>query len=334
MNLFGKILKQDDTISTAAIPPDIYKGVRVMRDDLNELQGKPSERPAESSDSTDPGHPFLGSHGSVSEPRESSPAASPEKFRKWLVPASISVILVIIGIIAAYFFFRPAPDDLAEEFPFADDPSIVGATQSPIGAPVPEPTAAFSMDSPNYLALDPESDMATPEGIAAKLAETGIKVREMDPSEPVEFLLRDGNNNPIAFSRFSYLMKLGIPEETLALIDESFSLYFIPEGLDVRMALVLEATDENRLAALVRQNESDLPLWFRGLLYGGMAVPSADTVQFRSGTYGAIETRFAPIDAVKNYSFDYAFLSRKWVIGTSKDSFRSALDSMLRDGLK
>lgn len=337
MGLFGKILKQDDAVSAATIPPDIYEGVRVMRDDVNELQGKPSERVPGSpvAEGADSGHPFLGSHKSPSAPpHDSSDAISSKNSKKWLIPASIALVVLIIGGVAAYFFLRPVPAEVMEEPLSTDASSMTDATQTPIGEPVPVPIAVFSTDSPNYLALDPESDMATPEGIVAKLAETGAKVREMNPSEPVEFLLRDGNNNPIAFSRFSYLMKLGIPEETIALIDEAFSIYFVVEGSDIRMAVALDAKEGEQLAASVKQSESALPSWFGGLLYGGMTIPPADAVQFRSGAYGAIETRFASIDAGRNRSFDYAFLSGKWVIGTSKDSFRSTLDAVLRGGLK
>ncbi len=217
MNFFGKILKQDDQMSAGTIPSEIYKSVRVMRDDVNELEGKPSEQIPGGTESAvaDSGHPFLGAHGALSAPQApaGAPAPATRNFKKWLIPVSIGIIVLMVGGIAAYFFFRPAPEnDMTEPLPSVDVPPATDDMQAPPTEPTPAPVSVFSPDSPNYLALDPESDAATPEGIVAKLDGVGMKVKEMNPSEPIEFLLRDGNNNPIAFSRFSYLMKLGVPK--------------------------------------------------------------------------------------------------------------------------
>ena len=341
MGFFGKILKQDDQLAAGTIPPEIYKSIRVMRDDLNELQGKPPEGipGMGASESSDAGHPFLGAHGHPSAPEapvaDAPVAPASKNSKKWLIPTSVSILVLMIGGIAAYFFLRSAPEnDVIEPAPVTDIPSPVDGMQAPKAEPTPAPTSAFSPDSPNYLALDPESDAATPEGIMAKLEGVGMKVREMNPSEPVEFLLRDGNNNPIAFSRFSYLMKLGIPEDALSFMDESFSVYFVPEGSDIRMTLVLDVKDTGKLAETLKRDETAVPTWFSGLLYrsAGVAVPAS--VEFRGGTYGALETRFVAIDSAKNYSFDYILLGDRWVIGTSRDSFRATVDAVVRDGIE
>lgn len=343
MSFFGKILKHDDQVAAGTIPPEIYKSVRVMRDDVNELEGKPSEQVPGGTEPgvADSGHPFLGAHGALSAPQ--APAGAPasssvpatRNFKRWLIPVSIGILVLMVGGIAAYFFLRPAPEnDMTEPLPSVDVPSATDDMQASPTEPTPAPVSVFSPNSPNYLALDPESDAATPEGIVAKLGGVGMKVKEMNPSEPIEFLLRDGNNNPIAFSRFSYLMKLGVPEDALAFIDESFSVYFIPEGADIRMTLVLDIKDSEKFAEAVKRDEATVPTWFRGLLYqpAGVEVPSS--VEFRSGMYGALETRFVPIDAAKNYSFDYILLGNKWMIGTSKDSFRATVDTVVRDGME
>lgn len=339
MNFFGKILKQDDQVAAGTIPPEIYKSVRVMRDDVNEIEGKPSEQIPGGAESgiADSGHPFLGAHGAPSAPQTpaGAPAPATRNFKKWLIPVSTGIIVLMVGGIVVYFFFRSAPEnDTAELPPSAGVPQTTDGMQAPTTEPTPAPVSAFSPDSPNYLVLDPESDAATPEGIVAKLGGVGMKVKKMNPSGPIEFLLRDGNNNPIAFSRFSYLMKLGIPEDALSFIDESFSVYFIPEGSDIRMTLVLDIKDSEKFVEAMKRDESTVPTWFRGLLYQPVGVEVPSSVEFRSGTYGALETRFVPIDAAKNYSFDYILLGNKWMIGTSKDSFRATVDAVVRDGME
>lgn len=340
MNLFRKILKHDDQAVAGTIPREIYKSVRVMRDDLNELEGKPSEQipGLAEPDLADSGHPFLGIQRASSAdvtPSVAGMIPPTKNMKKWLIPASIVVVVLMVGGGMAYFFFRPTTEnDMTAPLPSADIPAAGDGTETRTAEPTPAPTDAFSIDGPNYLTLDPESDAATVEGILAKLEGVRTKVKEMNPSEPVEFLLRDGNNNPIAFSRFSYLMKLGIPEDTLSFIDEPFSVYFVPEKTDMRMALVVDVNDSEKFAEAVKRDESAIPTWFRVLLYevAGVEVPSS--VEFRGGTYGALETRFAPIDTAKNYSFDYILLGNKWVIGTSKDSFRTTVDAVVRDGIE
>ncbi len=341
MSLLDKILKRDTAVATSAIPDDIYKSVHVMRDDLNKIEGKPSETAAASSvPAVDehPNHPFLSTGSAAATPVASPPpqATTPSKkspvvWKKFLVPGLIGLALIIVGV-GIFFYFRtsaPLENLPLPEVPVSEEPApeVSSESLSPVAFP-------FSLDKPNYLVLDPESDMATPEGIVAKLKETGMAVKEARPSKPVEFLLRDGNNNPIAFSRFSYLMRLGIKEEVLALFGEPFSIYFVPQGEEIRMTLALEVKDKESLESSLKQEEEKIPGWFDPLLYKAEGISVPATVSFRSGTYGALATRFAIIDEPRQYSFDYAFLEGWWIFGTSKDSFRATIDTLIQGGAK
>lgn len=340
MSILGKLFKKNDGVSNAAIAPEIYRSVHVMRDDIDEMEGRPKESFPGSSSETNPsqaGNPFLGTASETPVPDSpsgkqtvTSPVFGTER-KKTLIFGSIVVLILIIVSSAVYLFLRGG-----------DEPTMIPETQpeaveqnpAPIQQESPSvPKDVFSVGMPNYLQIDPESDTATPDGIFKKLSDTADKVNAMGTSDPVEFLIRDMNNNPIAFSRFSYLAKLSVPEETLALIDESFSLYFVPDGGGIRFALSLQTKDADKLAASVSGKESSLPTWFGRLLYDpAIRVPAA--VSFRSGTYGTIATKFAVVDEAKNYSFDYAFIGKQWVIGTSKDSFRAALGEIAMESLK
>lgn len=339
MSLFDKILKRDTAVVTSAIPDEIYKSVHVMRDDLDKIEGKSSEAIATSGApgaDEHPNHPFLSTGGGTPIPATSPLEAIPAKkssvvWKKFLVPGLIALALIVLGV-GAFFYLRVStpPEDL----PLPQPPVSVELVPEAQVEPTTPSASIFSLDKPNYLVLDPESDMATPEGIVGKLKETGIAVKEMRPSKPVEFLLRDGNNNPIAFSRFSYLMRLGIKEEVLALFGEPFSIYFVPQGEEIRMTFALEVKDKELLESSLKQEEEKIPGWFGPLLYKaeGVSVPAA--VSFRSGTYGALATRFAIVDEARQYSFDYAFLEGKWVFGTSKDSFRATIDTLIQGNAK
>lgn len=351
MSFFGNIFtKKDETVSGSAIPPEIYQSVRVMRDDINEIEGKPKEVLPGVSAEADPSqknNPFLGSEpfASPASPQDQAQgqlvevgnattqkeAVTVEKaikpMNKKLVFGIIAAFLVVIAGVSAYFFLRIK----SVQTPASDAPAV-SVAEEPIDVP-DAPTSEFSLENPNYLMLDPESDASTPEGIAMKLSDTAEKVKAMSPAGPVEFLVRDANGNPIAFSRLSYLMKLGIPEDALSALDETFSLYVVLDGGEPRFAVALEVKEEKLLADSVAKEESALPAWFRLLLYPS-SVEAPASASFRAGTYGTIGTKFALIDAEKNYSFDYALTGKKWIIGTSKDSFRAALERVVIGGAK
>jgi hypothetical protein len=335
MSFLGKLLGKGSAVSSVAIPAEIYRSTRVMRDDIDEMEGKPKESfPGFSPEqnSAQAGNPFLGAASAMpvadspsGKPAGSFPISGTER-KKPLIFAAVGA-LVLIGALAAAYFFLWRMDDpvVAPELPS----KVVEQETVPVSEELPPaPKDVFSVEMANYLQVDPESDTATPDGIFAKLADAAGKVKAMGTSDPIEFLIRDMNNNPIAFSRFSYLAKLGIPEDTLALADESFSLYMVPEGEGIRFALSIETKDVAGLSVSVSAKEAALPTWFGRLLYD----PATDipaSVSFRSGTHGSIPTRFSAVDEARGYSFDYAFVGKKWVIGTSKDSFRSALEKIV-----
>ncbi len=339
MSLFSKFFKKSDSESDAVIAPEIYRSVRVMRDDINEMEGKPKESFPGSVPETDPSqanNPFLGTAAAAPMPGAGSSPESAEPTRvegkRLYIFAGIGALALIVALFGIYFFRGERGE---QQNPTTDLPLVSAPTTSiPIQEELPVPSEnMFSLSMPNYIQIDPESDVATPDGIFMKLADTAGKVRAMSTPDPVEFLIRDMNNNPIAFSRFAYLSKLGIPEDALSLIDESFSIYLVPDGKDIRFALALEMKDAEKLMPIVVTGEPSLPSWFGRLLYEPSSkIPAA--VSFRSGTYGTIATKFAAVDEARNYSFDYAFVGKKWVIGTSKESFRAALGKIAMEQAK
>jgi hypothetical protein len=339
MSLLSKFFRKGGDESNAVIAPEIYGSVHVMRDDINEMEGRPKESFPGSVPDADPSqanNPFLGTAAAAPMP---SAGSSPEPVeptrverKKLYIFAGFGFLVLITAIFGIYFFLgeRGGQQELTTDLP----PVSVPAASIPVQESLPVPSQTmFSLSMPNYIQIDPESDAATPDGIFTKLSNTARKVREMNTPDPVEFLIRDMNNNPIAFSRFAYLSKLGIPEDALSLIDESFSIYLVPDESDIRFALALDMKDAEKLMPTVVAGEPSLPSWFGRLLYEPSSrIPA--TVLFRSGTYGTIATKFAVVDEAKNYSFDYAFVGKKWVIGTSKESFRAALGKIAMEQAK
>ena len=227
---------------------------------------------------------------------------------------SLVVLLILGGVAYWYFFFmKPTPPVTTEP----EKPAPVAIMAVTVSEP------PYSLTSPNYLSIDTET--VTPASLKELLRQPAERIVEAQMSKPVEFLLTDKNNNPIAFSRFAYLMKFELKPDFLATLDESFSLYVFNDagkttvGLELSFVGTPSPDDPFKL-----QKESTAPYALRTFLYDGISVPR-DNV-FRSGLYNGQAVRYVNIDAAKNVSFDYAVRGKTWLIGTSKDTLRAMLD--------
>lgn len=224
------------------------------------------------------------------------------------------VLLLVIGGLLAWYFFKSTPETppMTTTPTQVEDPVVV--------APVEPP---YALDKPNYLSIDTETVTAT--SLRELLRQSGERMQSAKVTKPVEFLLTDTNNNPIAFTRFAYLMKLELKGEVLPLLGESFSLYLYNDAgqsmIGLGLTLAENVTGESVLAL---QNEGTVPFAFRTFLYEGLTVPKE--VLFRSGLYQTQTVRYVNVDASKNISFDYALRGKSWFIGTSKDTLRAILD--------
>ena len=132
------------------------------------------------------------------------------------------------------------------------------------------------------------------------------------------------SNNPIAFSRFSYIMGLSLNQDLLSLLDESFSIFVYSDNGKPHFGLLLSLKDASSGVESIKKQEASIPSGFSELLYENMAV--LKNVTFRSGEYNGAPIRFVNIDAGANYSFDYSVQGKEWYIGTSKDTLRAILD--------
>ena len=241
---------------------------------------------------------------------------------RWVLPIAALFLIAIVAGAAGYFYFATEPEPTVfEATPEPTEPVEIADTPEP----EPEP---FSREMPNPLILDTESADATPTGINQMLTETEAQVRAMNPTLPIEFIVRDANNNPVAFSRFAFLAGLSLPSDTLAVFDEGFSIYYVMDGEQVRRALSLEIREDTDALSLLRAGETGMPGWFSGLLYD-RSVALSDSPEFRDGSYGTLETRYTNFES-DGLSLDYAILDDSLIVGTSKDSFRAALGNVIR----
>ncbi len=240
-----------------------------------------------------------------------------EKGSLWVWIVGGVVVLTLAGGFFWYFVMR----EPESQVPAPTTPPQVMIETIPV-VQVEEPP--YSVENPNYLPFDTETVTVT--GFQELLKQASTRMREANMRQPVEFYLTDKNNNPIAFSRFAYLMNIEVKPEFLAQFDEKFSLFLYNDAGQDRIGLMLSPLPAAVAALFETQREGSIPAAFGALLYEGITVPKE--VTFRSGTYQEQTVRYVNIDASRNISFDHAVTKTKWFIGTSKDTLRAMLDAV------
>lgn len=240
-----------------------------------------------------------------------------EKSSLWVWIMGGVAVLTLAGGLYWYFVMRESePQVTAPTTP----PQVIIET-TPV---VQVEELPYSIENPNYLTFDTETVTVT--GFQELLRQASARMLEANMGQPVEFYLTDKNNNPIAFSRFAYLMNIGVKPEFLAQFDEKFSLFLYNDAGQARIGLMLSPLPAVITALFETQKEGSIPAAFGSLLYEGVTVPK--DVSFRSGTYQEQVVRYVNIDTSKNISFDHAVTKTKWFIGTSKDTLRAMLDTV------
>ena len=244
--------------------------------------------------------------------------------RKVMVGLGIAALaLSVLGVLAYFLLFwnRQAAAPMPAEVPEAIVP------EAPAAEVPAEPTTPvvppFAADQPNYLPIDVET--ATAASIRQTLDEAGVKIIEAKMTGPVEFLVTDKNNTPIAFSRFAFVTDLGLSADLVALIEESFSIFAYDDMGSVRLGLSLSFKDAALATERLTKEEAKLPASLKPFLYGKEQSVAAQSA-FRSGSYASQIVRFVNVDEEKNLSLDYMVRGTQWFIGSSKDMLRAIAD--------
>lgn len=228
----------------------------------------------------------------------------------WIWVGIVSLVLVV-GVGAAYYFFV-----VRQPVAVPVQPSV--QTAVPV-AVMPPPILPYATDAPNDLMFDIEN--VTAAGIRQALAEAADKIAAAGITQPVEFLITDQKNNPIAFSRFAFLSGISLSPDLLAALDTDFSIFVFNDNGKARYGLSLSQKSDT-LGDLIRKEETALPAEFQPLLYGD---PIKRKTPFASSNDGDQAIRYVMIDEAQALSFDYSLKGARWLIGTSKQMFRAML---------
>lgn len=329
--------KSAETVSVkSAINPFSKEGEKAFQEGMN-ITSKKADAPAWAVPplkAVAPGKPLEQKDArkdSLSTSLKALPRSQPpqEKGNRLLIISIVVVTLCLIFLGVYYYFFvvkknvtpMVTPEQMVEPVP---SESVV----------VPLNESIYALDKPNYLSVNTE--VISPEEIQKTLSLVASRIKEAGISQPVEFLITDQNNTPVAFSRFATLLKIALPQELLSRINESFSLSLYNDAGFMRVGLNLIIDDQIIFLPTLSKIEGTLPFLFQTLmLEPGIVVP--ETIIFKSNTYASSSLpeqknplRYANIDIPKKVSIDYAVVANHWYIGTSRNTLIVLLDRITK----
>lgn len=244
-------------------------------------------------------------------------------------PASHKVVWIFAGIFvtlalglgAAYYFLYVYADQSAAIDPI--ETALVVATSDTQAGGEKKKSSEFSLGSANYLSLNVET--VSGNEIRAQLKKTADRIRKAGIASPVEFLVTDQNNTPIAFSRFILLAGMKVPEEIIDAADEHFSIFVLAEPDRARIGLLVTMKQDAVLPTLFKKTEGDLAIAMQ-TFFLEENIPPVKKAVFKQGAYRDIPVRYSNVPGAENLSVDYASVNNLWYIGTSKEVVRGMLD--------
>lgn len=246
-----------------------------------------------------------------------TPKSSINGKKIFLIVLFIVIILALTG--GGYFFWLTRSSESVQ-------PTVQPAAETPVTENEPVTISPlsekFSLQNPNFLSID--TNIATVVDIQNLLTTTSKEIEQLNPATPVEFVLTDLNNSPVAFHIFVALAKIDLPSTLLSSFEEYFSLYFYPDNGKVHIGIQIASPNKEITSAEMKATETKLATALQLLLMD--ATPRTQTPAFNDGTYNGQAVRYSNLDPENNLSIDYAVSAKSLFIGTSKNTLRAIID--------
>jgi hypothetical protein len=194
--------------------------------------------------------------------------------------------------------------------------------------PIPEPIAKFSADKPNILTVDMTT--ATSAIIKELLQNTAKDVAEEKVALPVEFSVTGADGKPIAFKDFAKISGIALSPAFIANLSDTFSLFIYNDKTVTRGGIAIDSKDPTKLKGLLALEEKTLvKAVAKSTVPAFLASnPVFTNKAFANSNYNGTAIRYMNITPLEDWSADYAIYQNKLVIGTTKMTLRSILDSL------
>lgn len=251
------------------------------------------------------------------------PASAIHQGLRWKKIMVISIVFVALLSLAAgsYYFWLTRENQTAVSI---QEPASNIPVEKPI---VIEPVEEkFSIKNPTYLSVDVEN--STSETIKQLIIKTASEIKAEGITSPVEFIITDSSNNPVAFPIFSILAGLKMAPVTDAL-SENFSLFIYSDGDNMRIGLAINLKDKQKVLMSIKSKEKTLLADLNLIFLDTVSVKA--TRNFSDSIYKDIPLRYINIDEENSgsLSLDYALTENQLILATSKNAAWSILDKII-----
>lgn len=247
--------------------------------------------------------------------------------KRWLF-LGLGVVACLILVFLGWYWWQSREEALApvvsEGTVKETAPTIEIKVEEEKGPSMPH----YVTNQPNLLSFDTET--VTANDITTEFLKIALSIKQDNLRQPIEFLVRDQNYNPLAFSRFAYLLGLNFPPEFVNALDESFSIFFFLDGAEPRIGIQVTIKEKEAFTTALSTAEGTLPKILEPFFLDKTTAPKTGLV-FRSGVYQEQPVRYTNIDQVMNLSIDYAVRENIWLMGTSQNTLRTLLDREMRE---
>lgn len=248
----------------------------------------------------------------------------PEKKPFWSMANILSVVvfILILGLISGGSWYYLNTRSVQEELPEAS----IEELQPTLVEEVATESATVMVDQPNYITIDVET--ITLEQIKILLAEEHEKMVAEGVTTPVEYLVVDKNNNPVAFSRFALLIGAETPNDLVAASLEPFSLYlFVDQGAPrMALAITLKAETSSSFPANKTVLSQSLKKFFYPSEY---QATDLSTFPFAQTTHKNNTIHYTNVDEAKNLSLDMTTEEGTLTVANSKNTLRAVIDKRI-----
>lgn len=267
-------------------------------------------------------------------PQTSEPTLQKKEANLFVIVGALIIIIALIlgGVFYYSFFVSKNKGGVSQEMTPQRTEVQTIAEQEPEKEIIPLKEPLYAIDKPNYLSINVE--VMSEKDIYEVLSVTANRIKESNFIDPVEFIITDQNNTPLAFSRFSLLMKMNIGSKLLATLDEPFILSLYNDAGDIRIGMKLSIADQSGFVSEIVKSEKTLPIDLQSLfLMEAKNIPKVSV--FKSNTFVGEDTvtkvkkeyaiRYTNVNAEEKLSIDYAVVGNEWYIGTSQNTLIALL---------
>lgn len=253
--------------------------------------------------------------------------------KKWILITSIIVVVTGSSAYGGYYYFnkkniaqkeaRELEDQKLKEAEVQesqDSEDVVVEERMPL---------KYSFDKPNYLSIDTENPSY--ENFKEIMSRAFSDIKDPGINKPVEFVITDNKNNPIAFPIFSAITKLKLSNELLKNLSDDFSIFAYNDSGNPRLVLLVKVIDKLKANAVIKSEEVKLPGELMPLFLSDVSLPK-EKVVFQEANYKGVNIRYFNLTPNQTASIDYSFDSTHLIIATSKNSMWAVLDKILDEG--